>query len=191
MRRVRVTPILVATALIVSGATPAFADTAIDFCGNKYSGVVRAIDTGTCDPRLELSLGTGPIVHAATRPTRLNRTFYNRFRIARAAAKHAGYRLGITSGWRSVAAQRRLYNHFVNRLGPRQRRAMPPHLSSHPWGLAIDINYRGSTRTSRKWLETNGYKFGLCRSYKNEWWHFEPLTGPGTPCPKPRAYPAW
>jgi D-alanyl-D-alanine carboxypeptidase len=179
-----------ATALVLGLAGPAHADT-IDYCGNRYSGVVRAIESGTCNAKFELSLGTGPIVHGTKRPARLNRTFYNRYRVARAAARTKGYRMTITSGWRSMSYQAKLYRRSVARNGPNQRWVMPATVSSHPWGLAIDVNYKVGSSKSAKWLETNGYKFGLCRAYKNEWWHFEPLTGPGTPCPKPRAYPAW
>lgn len=176
--------------LVVGLAGPARADT-IDYCGNPHSGKVRAIDTGACDPATELSLGVGPIVRGTKRPTRLNRTFYNRYRVARAAAKRKGYRMTITSGWRSLATQRRLYQASVRRNGPAQRWVMPPKVSNHPWGLAIDVNYKVGSSKSAKWLELNGYKYGLCRAYRNEWWHFEPLTGPGTPCPKPKRYPSW
>ncbi|MFN9960374.1 MAG: D-alanyl-D-alanine carboxypeptidase family protein, partial [bacterium] len=48
----------------------------------------------------------------------------------------------------------------------------PPEYSHHPLGLAIDVNYPNDQK-SAKWLELNGYKFGLCRIFKNEWWHFD------------------
>jgi hypothetical protein len=33
------------------------------------------------------------------------------------------------------------------------------------------------------WLERNGWRFGLCRVYANEWWHFEGVIAPGERCP--------
>jgi D-alanyl-D-alanine carboxypeptidase len=42
---------------------------------------------------------------------------------------------------------------------------------------------KGPKQWDRLWLEVNGYKFGLCRVYENEWWHFEPLVAPGQQCP--------
>jgi hypothetical protein len=33
------------------------------------------------------------------------------------------------------------------------------------------------------WLQKNGWKYGLCRRYDNEPWHFEALTSPGGHCP--------
>jgi hypothetical protein len=59
----------------------------------------------------------------------------------------------------------------------------------HPWGLAVDINYKTGRPEGAKWLEDNGYKFGLCRRYENEWWHFEPLVAPGEKCPPLEQYP--
>jgi LAS superfamily LD-carboxypeptidase LdcB len=68
---------------------------------------------------------------------------------------------------------------------------LPPKKSNHPWGLAIDINYKVGGEKGEKaaaWLEKNGYKYGLCRRYVNEWWHFEPLVAPGQKCPKMEPY---
>jgi hypothetical protein len=45
--------------------------------------------------------------------------------------------------------------------------------------LALDINYPAGAA----WLESNGARFGLCRVYGNEWWHFEGVIAPGQPCP--------
>jgi hypothetical protein len=59
---------------------------------------------------------------------------------------------------------------------------LPPDLSHHPKGIALDVNYPMG-QPGAQWLEINGYKFGLCRVYENEWWHFEPLVAPGQQCP--------
>ena len=50
----------------------------------------------------------------------------------------------------------------------------------------IDINYGDGGSKGKKaaaWLEKNGYKYGQCRRYENEWWHFEPVIAPGGTCP--------
>lgn len=44
----------------------------------------------------------------------------------------------------------------------------PSEVSHHPMGLAIDVNYPGNP-SAAKWLEIQGYKFGLCRIFKNKW----------------------
>jgi hypothetical protein len=59
---------------------------------------------------------------------------------------------------------------------------LPPQFSHHPKGLAIDVNYPGD-KAGTYWLETNGSRFGLCRVYANEWWHFEGVVAPGGICP--------
>jgi hypothetical protein len=59
---------------------------------------------------------------------------------------------------------------------------LPPQFSHHPQGLAIDVNYPG-VKAGAYWLETNGSRFGLCRVYDNEWWHFEGVIAPGERCP--------
>jgi hypothetical protein len=55
-------------------------------------------------------------------------------------------------------------------------------VSHHPWGTAIDVNYPDEP-VGAGWLEINGHKFGLCRIFDNEWWHFEPVIAPGWKCP--------
>jgi D-alanyl-D-alanine dipeptidase len=50
-------------------------------------------------------------------------------------------------------------------------------------GQAIDVG----PRAGAQWLETNGNRWGLCRIYENEWWHFELATVPSMVCPPLRA----
>jgi LAS superfamily LD-carboxypeptidase LdcB len=59
---------------------------------------------------------------------------------------------------------------------------LPPQFSHHPQGLAIDVNYPGD-KLGAYWLERHGSRFGLCRVYANEWWHFEGVIAPGERCP--------
>ena len=183
---------LLAGMMLFASAGPAAADEVLNFCGNKTTAEVRAITTvGERCSSTEWSLGPTVISHGIKRPKKLNGLFLNRVKTARVAARKAGYKLIITSGWRSMAQQRILFKRSIKRNGPKQVWVLPPNLSNHPWGLAVDINYKSGKRKGAKWLQTNGYKWGLCRAYQNEWWHFEPLTAPGTPCPAPAAYPKW
>jgi LAS superfamily LD-carboxypeptidase LdcB len=161
--------------------------TIIDYCGSSKSGKVRAITTGKCQLS-ERSLGAEAIKRGKHRPKHLVTQFYNRYKTAKAAARKAGYTLQITSGWRSLSHQKYLYDRAVKRYGGDKKLAshwvLPPKKSNHPWGIAVDVNYGAGSKKGAKWLEKNGYKFGMCRRYKNEWWHFEPLVAPGTKCPK-------
>jgi hypothetical protein len=167
----------------------------IDFCAKKTTGKVRAITEGKCTKK-ERSLGPGPIVRSKTRPKALAPKVLNRYEAARAAAKSKGHTLAITSGYRSLERQEYLFDRAVKRHGSKaaaSKWVLPPKKSHHPWGLAIDINYGVGGSKGKKaaaWLEKNGYKYGLCRRYENEWWHFEPLVAPGQTCPAMEPYPS-
>jgi len=185
--------LLVATALSLSlfaPANPVNADEApiVDYCGGNSSGKIRAITVGSCS-KTELSLGNQALSRVEKRPTQLVKQLDSRFLVARVAAQKAGYDINVTSGYRSLERQKYLFQQAVLKYGSKAEASkwvLPPEKSNHPWGLAIDINYGISgtkARQSTAWLDKNGYKYGLCRRYKNEWWHFEPLVAPGTRCP--------
>lgn len=108
-----------------------------------------------------------------------------RFDVARTFAESEGINLTITSGFRSVARQELLYERAIDKYGSETEAAkwvLPPQFSHHPKGLAIDVNYPADPQGAL-WLERNGWRFGLCRVYANEWWHFEGVISPGQRCP--------
>lgn len=180
---------------LLLGTAPASAKKipVINFCANKSTGKVRAIIEGACS-KSELSLGVGPILRSEIRPDALIPQFNSRYEAAKVAAKKKGYKLSITSGYRTLAQQKYLFDRAVKRNGSVEEATkwvLPPEKSNHPWGIAIDVNYGAGGAKGKKaaaWLEKDGYKFGLCRRYKNEWWHFEPLVSPGQKCPKMEPY---
>ncbi len=134
----------------------------------------------------EYSLGAGPIPISLLPKQDLDSNLRYRFLAAQAAAKKEGVSLEITSGYRSLSRQKYLFAQAIKKYGSYEKAARwvaPAEVSHHPLGLAIDVNYP-KDQTSAKWLEINGYKFGLCRIFKNEWWHFEPNIAPGWKCPK-------
>jgi hypothetical protein len=51
-------------------------------------------------------------------------------------------------------------------------------------GKAVDIG----PAVAMQWLNRNGWRYGVCRRYDNEPWHFEALTTPGTKCPPREPY---
>ena len=192
LRLVAICGLLFATSSVVpAAATTVDPSTIIDYCGNSQTGVVQPLTSGMCLPN-EYSLGNAPISRGDSRPRALIPQFNRRDRVAKAAARKAGYSLRITSGYRSYAKQNYLWNREVQKFNGNKKLAsrwvLPPSKSNHPWGIAIDVNYGNGSRSGAKWLEKNGYKFGLCRRYKNEWWHFEPLVAPGTHCPAMEKY---
>jgi len=109
-----------------------------------------------------------------------------RFNTAAAFASLDGVSLSITSGFRSLERQALLFQREVNIRGSETEAAkwvLPPQSSNHPKGLAIDVNYP-MDREGARWLEVHGWRFGLCRVYANEWWHFEGKAAPGVKCPR-------
>ncbi|CAM5618670.1 MULTISPECIES: D,D-peptidase/D,D-carboxypeptidase VanY-N [Streptomyces] len=95
------------------------------------------------------------------------------FSAARAAAlwRH-GQLIGLTSGYRDPLVQQRLFDNEVRRAGSpaaARRLVLPPEESRHVKGTALDVRpFEGA-----RWLEEHGARYGLYRTYDNEWWHFE------------------
>lgn len=105
-----------------------------------------------------------------------------RLKKAIAAAKANGVTIRITSARRSSAKQQRLLNEAIKKYGSYKlatRWVLPPKYSAHVQGKAVDIG----PAAAMTWLNKNGWRYGVCRRYDNEPWHFEALTAPGTKCP--------
>ena len=133
----------------------------------------------------DLSLGAGKISAPKTEASDLNIYVKNRFLAAQSIARKEGIKLVITSGFRTADRQQYLFTRAIAKYGSAKEASkwvLPPNKSHHPDGIALDVNYPGN-QVETKWLEKNGFKYGLCRVYKNEWWHFEPLVAPGEKCP--------
>lgn len=154
-------------------------------CMNKITFEVRVTNTVKKCVATELSLGATEIKHGLNYPTKINSQLMVRFIAARAAAEREGQKIYIASGFRTLERQEYLFATAVKKYGSEAEAAKwvaPPYVSHHPWGLAIDVNYPNEP-VGAGWLELNGARFGLCRIYENEWWHFEPVIAPGGTCP--------
>ena len=154
-------------------------------CANKTNYAIRVSNVIKGCEKTELSLGAGAISRSLIRPDTLDKQLMNRFKAAQAAAKIDGQALYIASGFRTLSRQQTLFAQAVRRYGSVQEASKwvaPPLVSHHPWGVAIDVNYPDEP-VGAGWLEVNGSKFGLCRIFENEWWHFEPVIAPGWKCP--------
>lgn len=107
--------------------------------------------------------------------TRLDTRLRAAVRVAARAAQSDGVNLYITSGWRSKRYQKFLYEDAVRRDGAEEaaRLVARPTESEHVTGDAVDI---GPTDAAY-WMDANAERFGLCRTYANEVWHYELRTG--------------
>lgn len=101
---------------------------------------------------------------------------------ASAAAASDGVVMTITSGWRSPEFQQQLLDDAVatyGSLAAARQFVQTPQRSHHVQGSAVDI---GGVAADH-WLEANGGRFGLCRTYANEIWHFELTADAAGNCP--------
>ncbi len=156
-------------------------------CFDPISATLRVTTEDQC-PKPLINLGNAPLSESATAGsvvTELHPLLLARFNAAKSAAEREGVSLYISSGFRTLERQRELFEAAIEKYGSESeaaRWALPSQVSHHPDGLAIDVNYPGAPDGAR-WLEENGYRYGLCRVYANEWWHFEGVIAPGQNCP--------
>ena len=157
-------------------------------CFDIESRITLAVPESVCPPEY-VYVGDGPLVEITDsngEADALHPLLAARFSVAQSFARADGIKLFITSGFRSLARQQILFDREVAIRGSESEAAkwvLPPNFSKHPRGLAIDVNYPNG-RAEALWLERNGYRFGLCRVYANEWWHFEGVIAPGQACPE-------
>ena len=136
-------------------------------------------------PRAAAQPGSAPSVRGSAEGlTRLDPRLRHAVQVAIAAAAADGVTLRVTSGWRSAAEQRALFDAAIRDRGSvtaAERWVLPPERSAHVRGEAVDVGPRAGAR----WLELHGEHFGLCRRYDNEYWHFELLAPAlGSHCPQ-------
>jgi D-alanyl-D-alanine carboxypeptidase len=101
---------------------------------------------------------------------------------AATAAAADGITMTITSGWRSPEFQQRLLDqavHTYGSLAAARQYVQTPEMSKHVVGEAVDVGGVGADQ----WLMADGARFGLCRIYANEPWHFELATDATGNCP--------
>jgi uncharacterized protein YcbK (DUF882 family) len=101
---------------------------------------------------------------------------------AATAAAADGITMTITSGWRSPEFQQRLLDSAVAQYGSlaaAREYVQTPEASKHVIGQAVDVGGVGADQ----WLIANGARFGLCRIYANELWHFELAADAAGNCP--------
>ena len=184
MRKSRAFLAVFVTFLPINGISYA-SDTIPLSCAKKTNYTIRISNVIKGCEKTEVSLGAGAIPRSLIRPNQIDKQLMNRFKAAQAAAKKDGQTIYIASGFRSLSRQTTLFAQAIKKYGTAAEASkwvLPPLVSHHPWGVAIDVNYPDDP-VGAGWLEINGSKFGLCRVFKNEWWHFEPVIAPGWKCP--------
>lgn len=98
------------------------------------------------------------------------------------AAQAEGHEVRLNSGWRTPEHQRRLYREALARHGTArvaERYVASPERSTHVTGLAVDLG----PPSAAAWVDQNGARYGLCRTFANEGWHFELVADSSGRCP--------
>ena len=93
--------------------------------------------------------------------------------VRRAATDAArdGVRFFVHSAWRSADYQNQLLREAIATYGSKKEAARwvaSAQASAHVSGDAIDL-----ATAARTWLSKHGARYGLCRVYRNEPWHYE------------------
>jgi D-alanyl-D-alanine carboxypeptidase len=102
----------------------------------------------------------------------LDRDLLGALRQAATDAAGDGVEFYVDSGWRSPEYQDQLLREAVSEYGSEEEAARwvaTAETSAHVSGDAVDIEHSDAT----VWLSEHGTKYGLCRIYSNEPWHYE------------------
>ncbi|WP_405176895.1 M15 family metallopeptidase [Nocardia sp. NBC_01377] len=154
--------------------------------GERSHGRLVATLLAVLAPTVLAATVAGPTALAAAGTEGLDPALALAYTLAEDAAHAEGVPLWINSGYRTEAEQRALWEDGIATYGSPEaarRWVLPPEESSHVAGRAIDVG----PQDGAGWLEANGNRWGLCRTYENEWWHFEQATVPGAACPPLRS----
>ncbi|MCR1784089.1 M15 family metallopeptidase [Nocardioides carbamazepini] len=120
----------------------------------------------------ELPDGTSAYDDAHAGVTELDPDLLRALRRAATDAVDDDVDIVVNSGWRSPEYQQRLLDEAVATYGSRAEAARwvaTPETSPHVSGDAVDVG----PADAAAWLATHGARYGLCRIYDNEPWHYE------------------
>jgi len=86
------------------------------------------------------------------------------------AASSEGISVQVTSGFRTMADQQRLYDKYQAGDG---NLAAQPGYSNHQNGIAVDFNVTASNGRVFEWMTKNAWRYGFIRTVSRERWHWE------------------
>ncbi len=114
-------------------------------------------------------------------PYGLNPIFAERLTKLMQDASAKGYKITVTSGWRSYSSQRRLWDQSTRPCSERSKWTACPGGSRHGFGIAADLSFNGSScsgnwdcNSAAKWVHDNASQYGLTFRMSWEPWHIEP-----------------
>ncbi|MFF7251393.1 D-alanyl-D-alanine carboxypeptidase family protein [Embleya sp. NPDC008237] len=174
--------------LLALGATGAIGVELLGGDGGKADTATPIAESASASASASASGPPKNDVDAPTDPSALTRPAYTAYNRIKADMAKEGITLSLTSGKRSWTHQQELWEEELKAKGSRQaamRRVLPPEMSLHVHGLAIDI----APRAAQTWLDRKGSAYGWCRPYDNEAWHYEYKASYTKGCPTRKAGP--
>ncbi len=105
-------------------------------------------------------------------PFRLRKDAAGSFVAMKAAAAADGIALLVSTAFRDMAFQEKLYAMYLAGTGSL---AAKPGFSNHQGGIALDLETANGTNKAYFWLTNNAAKFGWKRTVSSEPWHWEYL----------------
>ena len=145
-----------------SSSTPA---SSIDVRRDEHRGALGVADGAVPD-------GTTVFDDTVPGVANLDPALLDALRRAATEAAGDGVELDVDSGWRSPEYQERLLQEAISKYGSEAeatRWVATPGTSAHVSGDAVDIG----PSAAAAWLSEHGSRYGLCRTYGNEPWHYE------------------
>jgi LAS superfamily LD-carboxypeptidase LdcB len=127
-------------------------------------------------------------VDAPKDPSALKPAAYAAWKQIKTAMAADGITLSLNSGKRGWAHQQELWENEIRKTGSEEAAmhlVLPPQKSMHVQGFAVDIY----PEAAQIWLQNKGSKYGWCRLYDNEAWHFEFDADYKSGCPARKAGP--
>ena len=86
------------------------------------------------------------------------------------AASNEGVTMQVTSGFRTMADQQRLYDKYLAGTGNLAAKAG---YSNHQNGIAVDFNVSANSGRVFEWMTKNAWRYGFIRTVPRERWHWE------------------
>ncbi|MYW01002.1 D-alanyl-D-alanine carboxypeptidase family protein, partial [Streptomyces sp. SID3343] len=127
-------------------------------------------------------------VDAPKDPSALKPAAYAAWKQIKSAMAAQGITLNLNSGKRGWVHQQQLWDQEIAKTGSEEAAmhlVLPPQKSMHVQGYAVDIY----PEAAQVWLQSKGSKYGWCRLYDNEAWHFEYNADYKSGCPARKAGP--
>jgi zinc D-Ala-D-Ala carboxypeptidase len=164
--------LLASSSSTVRALTPSTAASPIDVLRSEHRGLGSEQRGALGEADGAVPDGTTVFDEEIPGVAKLDSDLLGALRQAATNAADDGVEFLVDSGWRSPEYQERLLREAISKYGSEEEAARwvaTPNTSAHVSGDAVDIG----PSDAAAWLSEHGARYGLCRIYGNEPWHYE------------------